>query len=705
MIRLPDTPNFSPTGLGAPQVSAEAAAAPARALGAIAGAVGDASGQLVKLGHDLARADNSRQFAEAHEKLAANYAQLQIDLQKEADPQVRLDRTNAFLAQQEGSLVPNSAPPVVREKIGSYFAEFSSRAKINAAQDAAQLTVKRATLALGNRIDAAYENLDPNEHRLALDTAADAGVLLPEQRAAEEARFGKAVADRQATTAILADPEDWLTNNPAPAEGQPPAEWEKYKAIAVRAFREETAETTDQIHDAIAVGNITTPEEIDTLAANLRPAAREALKNDLAQRTNAEHQARLRDPEYQNQLIGQASAMVKSYDPNGEDFDSGYVAVDSVIRQLPPSAIRDELEKNLKDKRAGEETRIKTHAQEARAAVEEHYEALAKKLPTAESSFSTTRAINDGLLRDPVKLAALGANAEQAKEIMGSDEDTDAARKSRFQRLAIYFDGAKTAGTFTNAAAEAILNGKESFNILDPEAEGQRIIAQRELEKSRGKSLRVFSEWRATTGKDATEEQINAKIQELAGKDARVKLQSGFFEEKDTEPAPKGADPSTSAIPTGSDLSTVVKHFEAGGAKDGFHRAAYWDYGQWSIGYGTKAKEGEVIDQSEAERRLSAELGSHRTRVEKEAKRLGMTFTPHEMDALTSFDYNTGSIRKLLAEGTRSKGEIADKMLLYIKADGSKLTGLERRRAAERHIFLNGYTTPSESNPADLSTL
>jgi GH24 family phage-related lysozyme (muramidase) len=678
-------------------MSAEAAAAPARALGAIAGAVGDASDGLVKIGHDLARIDNARMISEARTNRAAAYSQLQIELQKETDPQARLARTNAFLAEQKASMIPAGAPPAVREALALDYEDFSTRTQIAAAQDAATLTTKRATLALGNEIDSAYETLDEAKHRAALDNATASGLLLPEQRAAEEARFGKAVADRQTTTAIREDPQQWLTNNPAPAKGQDPAEWAKYKSIATASFREETAQTIDEIEDAMAAGNITTPEQIDELAANLRPSVIESLKDRLRLRTNADHQARLRDPEYQNQLIGQASAMVIAYDPNGEDFDSGYVAVDSVIRQLPPSAIRDELEKNLRDKRAGEESRIKTHAEEARAAVEEHYETLAKKLPSAESSFSTTRAINDGLLRDSTKLAALGFSEDQIGEIIGTEEDTDAARKSRFQKLAAYRDGAKTAGTFTTAAAEAILNGKESFTILDPEAEGQRILAERELAKNRGKSLRTLTDWLTTTGKDATEEQINSKIQEIAGKEARVKLQSGFFEDKEAPAAtPKGADPSTSSLPTGKDLSTVVKHFEAGGEKDGFHRTAYWDYGQWSIGYGTKSKKGEVIDQAEAERRLSAELGSHRKRVEDEAKRLGLAFKPHEMDALTSFDYNTGSIRKLLANGTRTKAEIAEKMLLYIKADGERLTGLERRRAAERHIFLNGYLASND---------
>lgn len=155
---------------------------------------------------------------------------------------------------------------------------------------------------------------------------------------------------------------------------------------------------------------------------------------------------------------------------------------------------------------------------------------------------------------------------------------------------------------------------------------------------------------------------------------------------------PPGVRDDTPDRPVGGNLKAIVKQFEAGGEKEGFHRQAYWDYGQWSIGYGTKSKQCEVIDQAEAERRLDSELSMHRKRVEAEAKRIGMTFEPHELDALTSFDYNTGSIGKLLAGGTRSKTEIASKMLLYRNAKGQRLRGLERRRMAEAKLFRRGYT-------------
>lgn len=154
---------------------------------------------------------------------------------------------------------------------------------------------------------------------------------------------------------------------------------------------------------------------------------------------------------------------------------------------------------------------------------------------------------------------------------------------------------------------------------------------------------------------------------------------------------PKGASASISDKPVGGNLLEMVAHFEAGGEAAGFHREAYWDYGQWSIGYGTKSRPGETVTKAEAAQRLKDELAQHRKRVVAEASRSGLEMTAHELDALTSFDYNTGSIRQLLKGGSRNKQEIASAMLLYHKAGGKPLAGLIRRRKAEAELFKYGY--------------
>lgn len=134
------------------------------------------------------------------------------------------------------------------------------------------------------------------------------------------------------------------------------------------------------------------------------------------------------------------------------------------------------------------------------------------------------------------------------------------------------------------------------------------------------------------------------------------------------------------------DLISLVKEFE------GYNPNAYADYKQTSIGYGTRAKAGErSISKEEAERRLADELVKSRQRVEALNKKAGYNLAPHEIDALTSFDYNTGRLEQLTENGTRDRATIAAKMLEYRKAGGKVLPGLVKRREAERQVFLHGY--------------
>ena len=64
----------------------------------------------------------------------------------------------------------------------------------------------------------------------------------------------------------------------------------------------------------------------------------------------------------------------------------------------------------------------------------------------------------------------------------------------------------------------------------------------------------------------------------------------------------------------------------------------------------------------------------------------------NQLDALTSFAYNIGSIDALVAYGQRSISEISNAMLLYDKAGGQTLVGLTRRRKAEKELFDTPYT-------------
>lgn len=111
--------------------------------------------------------------------------------------------------------------------------------------------------------------------------------------------------------------------------------------------------------------------------------------------------------------------------------------------------------------------------------------------------------------------------------------------------------------------------------------------------------------------------------------------------------------------------------------------------GVWTIGYGhtgRDVKKGMVITEEKATDLLRSDIARFERDVLYYDKLYN--FTSNEFSALVSFAYNIGSIAGLTKAGTRSKEQIANKMLEYCYASGKKLNGLYTRRQKERRLFL-----------------
>lgn len=141
------------------------------------------------------------------------------------------------------------------------------------------------------------------------------------------------------------------------------------------------------------------------------------------------------------------------------------------------------------------------------------------------------------------------------------------------------------------------------------------------------------------------------------------------------------------ALKTGQAGINLIKQFE-GCRLDAYKCPA----GVWTIGYGhtSGVKEGQKITQAQADAMLRADLEKFEAKVNKYSQ---YSWTQEEFDALVSFAFNIGSIDQLTANGTRDRATIAEKMLLYNKASGKVLSGLTKRREAERSLFLSGKGT------------
>ena len=129
----------------------------------------------------------------------------------------------------------------------------------------------------------------------------------------------------------------------------------------------------------------------------------------------------------------------------------------------------------------------------------------------------------------------------------------------------------------------------------------------------------------------------------------------------------------------------LIKQFE------GVRLTAYkCPAGVYTIGYGHTrgVQRGMKITEEEASAFLTDDLFNS----EKAVERYDSVYhwNQNEFDALVSFTFNCGAanLRALLRNGRRNRSQIAAALPLYRKAGGKVLKGLERRRAAEKALFL-----------------
>ena len=164
-----------------------------------------------------------------------------------------------------------------------------------------------------------------------------------------------------------------------------------------------------------------------------------------------------------------------------------------------------------------------------------------------------------------------------------------------------------------------------------------------------------------------------------------------------------------SSMVTSDAAVQVIKTFE------GFLKYPVWDYGQYSVGYGTRCPDDKLEEYREngiTEEEAIALLREHLLIAETAVNsriidRLGVKLSQNQFDALVSFTYNCGSgwaydtsgtLYKAIANGTTGN-ELIRAFALWCIAGGEILTGLLNRRLCEANMFLNGvYSNTPPSN-------
>lgn len=151
---------------------------------------------------------------------------------------------------------------------------------------------------------------------------------------------------------------------------------------------------------------------------------------------------------------------------------------------------------------------------------------------------------------------------------------------------------------------------------------------------------------------------------------------------------------------------TLIKRFE------GLSLKAVWDVNGYSIGYGhhgNDVKKDMEITKEKAELLLKEDLA----RFEKNVDSFNdiYNFNSNEFSALVSFTYNLGfgNLKKLLANGCRTKTEIKLAMTKYVNVNGKPNNGLLERRKKELELFEeerdNFFTIPNKKTESIVEAL
>ena len=114
----------------------------------------------------------------------------------------------------------------------------------------------------------------------------------------------------------------------------------------------------------------------------------------------------------------------------------------------------------------------------------------------------------------------------------------------------------------------------------------------------------------------------------------------------------------------------------------------------WTIGWGATGPDigpGTVWTQQQCDDRLAQDLARHAREVAETVQ--DAPTSQAQFDALTSFHYNTGAIRRATLLRLHRAGrfeEAADEFSRWTRAGGRVLNGLVRRRAAEELLYRSG---------------
>jgi hypothetical protein len=274
--------------------------------------------------------------------------------------------------------------------------------------------------------------------------------------------------------------------------------------------------------DGIYGNTINTKEDILRVAPDLGAAQTAKLLGVIQGRDSDERNRIIATPEYQKQLIGNVSALIRDYDPNGEDADTNFINILDLSEQIQSSNYKDHLQdkiEKIRDAIVEEEKSINDYGYNL---IDDF---VLKEKPKAPPSLALGVSLAEGILENETDLNSFGFKAEHAKKIADAAKAEAEANmdkaityrgpSSKYLFRRYYRSGQKAVADFSQkdrAIFQAIMEIKpDSFQVVDPAfiEQYEEDVKKAELKKEKilGEAKIELSKFLAMQ-KDATREQV-----------------------------------------------------------------------------------------------------------------------------------------------------------------------------------------------------
>lgn len=515
---------------------AQASAAPAMAAGQATVAIGKAIESMGETGLRLVerkrKVDEAGKMAAFLTNLDEEASRFSIDLARRSDTENWVEDWKQRTADISERAKALGLSPEAQARMQMELADWNSKRAIQFETQAATKSLGIARAQLTTSLDYHAARGDRDGFERDLKTGMDGGVFNPAEADEARMRFERSAAgvdlqrridaDPAGVLAELEDPEKFLKANKHATISMV----EAARVEAKRALNRSEGEQSDRALDDIAAGKITDPEDIDRLYPSIRPHQREELKAYMGRRMTAEHRAKLAAPEYQQQVFGEVSRLLRDYDPTVGEVDEDLVRMKTMLYDLPDSPMKSELLARMEERQTGKKAAIRTRAQLAQDALDQAAKAGRFGTAPKAENLKTIDLVKQGFLKDADKLKRLGFSEDQAETIIEAARKDPADGQKAFNASWNKREtGSINATEIELATANAIRLGHATIDWEDPASVTASTAAQAEVDRRLGNAKARLAEW-MQVNPNPSEADISKKIVELGGEEARKAMRS-----------------------------------------------------------------------------------------------------------------------------------------------------------------------------------